>query len=112
MRDLVTTNDPVLLSYLQVLLKDAGIEVARVRRQHERRAGHARRRRRSGSRCPRRAGRRRAACSTRPASANGSYSDERDRGKPESDALTDDAFLGGALQILQPRPAIAPGSTP
>ena len=28
MRDLVTTNDPVLLSYLQVLLEDAGIEVA------------------------------------------------------------------------------------
>ncbi|HET6321775.1 MAG TPA: DUF2007 domain-containing protein [Hyphomicrobium sp.] len=26
MRDLVTTNDPVLLSYLLVLLQDAGIE--------------------------------------------------------------------------------------
>ena len=26
MRDLVTTNDPVLLSYLKVLLEDAGIE--------------------------------------------------------------------------------------
>jgi hypothetical protein len=26
MRDLVTTNDPVLLSYLQVLLEGAGIE--------------------------------------------------------------------------------------
>lgn len=26
MRDLVTTNDPVLLSYLLVLLEDAGIE--------------------------------------------------------------------------------------
>jgi Putative prokaryotic signal transducing protein len=28
MRDLVTTNDPVLLNYVQVLLKDAGIGVA------------------------------------------------------------------------------------
>jgi len=28
MRDLVTTNDPVLLNYVQVLLKDAGIDVA------------------------------------------------------------------------------------
>ncbi len=28
MRDLVTTNDPVLLSYLLVLLEDAGIETA------------------------------------------------------------------------------------
>jgi hypothetical protein len=28
MRDLVTTNDPVLLNYMQVLLKDAGIDVA------------------------------------------------------------------------------------
>ena len=28
MRDLVTTNDPVLLSYLMVLLQDAGIEAA------------------------------------------------------------------------------------
>lgn len=28
MRDLVTTNDPVLLSYLLVLLEDAGIEAA------------------------------------------------------------------------------------
>ena len=28
MRDLVTTNDPVLLSYLKVLLEDAGIETA------------------------------------------------------------------------------------
>jgi hypothetical protein len=27
MRDLVTTNDPVLLSYLRVLLEGAGIEV-------------------------------------------------------------------------------------
>jgi hypothetical protein len=27
MRELVTSNDPVLLSYLQVLLNDAGIEV-------------------------------------------------------------------------------------
>jgi Putative prokaryotic signal transducing protein len=26
MRDLVTTNDPVLLNYIQVLLRDAGIE--------------------------------------------------------------------------------------
>ena len=26
MRDLVTTNDPVLLSYLMVLLQDAGID--------------------------------------------------------------------------------------
>jgi len=26
MRDLVTSNDPVLLSYLKVLLEDAGIE--------------------------------------------------------------------------------------
>ena len=26
MRDLVTTNDPVLLSFLRVLLEDAGIE--------------------------------------------------------------------------------------
>jgi hypothetical protein len=26
MRDLVTTNDPVLLNYLTVLLQDAGIE--------------------------------------------------------------------------------------
>jgi hypothetical protein len=26
MRDLVTTNDPVLLSYLMVLLEDAGID--------------------------------------------------------------------------------------
>jgi hypothetical protein len=26
MRDLVTTNDPVLLSYMLVLLEDAGIE--------------------------------------------------------------------------------------
>ena len=28
MRELVTSNDPVLLNYLQVLLKDAGIEVS------------------------------------------------------------------------------------
>ena len=28
MRELVTSNDPVLLSYLQVLLNDAGIEVS------------------------------------------------------------------------------------
>lgn len=28
MRDLVTTNDPVLLSYLLALLEDAGIEAA------------------------------------------------------------------------------------
>ena len=28
MRDLVTSNDPVLLSYLKVLLEDAGIETA------------------------------------------------------------------------------------
>jgi hypothetical protein len=28
MRDLVTTNDPVLLNYVQVLLEDAGIGVA------------------------------------------------------------------------------------
>ena len=28
MRDLVTTNDPVLLSYLKVLLENAGIETA------------------------------------------------------------------------------------
>ena len=28
MRDLVTTNDPVLLSYVQALLKDAGVEFA------------------------------------------------------------------------------------
>lgn len=28
MRDLVTTNDPVLLSFLQALLEDAGIEAA------------------------------------------------------------------------------------
>lgn len=28
MRDLVATNDPVLISYLQVLLEDAGIETA------------------------------------------------------------------------------------
>ncbi len=28
MRDLVTTNDPVLLSFLRVLLEDAGIEAA------------------------------------------------------------------------------------
>lgn len=28
MRDLVTSNDPVLLNYVQVLLKDAGIDVA------------------------------------------------------------------------------------
>ncbi len=28
MRDLVTTNDAVLLNYVQVLLKDAGIGVA------------------------------------------------------------------------------------
>jgi hypothetical protein len=28
MRDLVTTNDPVLLNYVQVLLDDAGIGVA------------------------------------------------------------------------------------
>jgi hypothetical protein len=28
MRELVTTNDRVLLSYVQVLLKDAGIDVA------------------------------------------------------------------------------------
>jgi hypothetical protein len=28
MRDLVTTNDPVLLSYLMVLLEDAGIDTA------------------------------------------------------------------------------------
>lgn len=27
MRELVTSNDPVLLSYLQALLNDAGIEV-------------------------------------------------------------------------------------
>lgn len=26
MRDLVTTNDPVLLNFVQVLLRDAGIE--------------------------------------------------------------------------------------
>ena len=28
MRELVTSNDPVLLNYLQVLLNDAGIEVS------------------------------------------------------------------------------------
>ncbi len=28
MRDLVTSNDPVLLNYVQVLLEDAGIGVA------------------------------------------------------------------------------------
>lgn len=28
MRDLVTTNDPVLLSYLLVLLEDAGIDAS------------------------------------------------------------------------------------
>jgi hypothetical protein len=28
MRDLVTTNDPVLLSYVEALLGDAGIDVA------------------------------------------------------------------------------------
>jgi Putative prokaryotic signal transducing protein len=28
MRELVTSNDPVLLNYLQVLLKGAGIEVS------------------------------------------------------------------------------------
>jgi hypothetical protein len=28
MRDLVTSNDPVLLNYVQVLLKDAGIDAA------------------------------------------------------------------------------------
>jgi hypothetical protein len=28
MRDLVTTNDPVLLSYMLVLLEDAGIDAA------------------------------------------------------------------------------------
>jgi hypothetical protein len=28
MRDLVTTNDPVLLNFVQVLLEDAGIGVA------------------------------------------------------------------------------------
>ncbi|WP_072371325.1 DUF2007 domain-containing protein [Hyphomicrobium sp. NDB2Meth4] len=28
MRDLVTTNDPVLLSFLRALLEDAGIETA------------------------------------------------------------------------------------
>jgi hypothetical protein len=28
MRDLVTSNDPILLSYVQVLLKDAGIDVS------------------------------------------------------------------------------------
>jgi hypothetical protein len=28
MRDLVTTNDPVLLSFLRVLLQDAGIDAA------------------------------------------------------------------------------------
>jgi hypothetical protein len=28
MRDLVTSNDPVLLNYVEVLLKDAGIGVA------------------------------------------------------------------------------------
>ena len=28
MRELVSSNDPVLLSYLQVLLNDAGIEVS------------------------------------------------------------------------------------
>lgn len=28
MRDLVTTNDPVLLNYVEVLLNDAGIDVA------------------------------------------------------------------------------------
>ncbi|MFA5901209.1 MAG: DUF2007 domain-containing protein [Hyphomicrobium sp.] len=28
MRDLVATNDPVLISYLQVLLEDAGIDTA------------------------------------------------------------------------------------
>lgn len=28
MRDLVTTNDPVLLSYVQALLKEAGVDYA------------------------------------------------------------------------------------
>jgi hypothetical protein len=28
MRDLVTSNDPVLLNYIEVLLQDAGIDVA------------------------------------------------------------------------------------
>jgi hypothetical protein len=28
MRDLVTSNDPVLLNYIEVLLHDAGIDVA------------------------------------------------------------------------------------
>ena len=104
MRDLVTTNDPVLLSYLQVLLRGRRHRGERVRRQHERRAGHARRRPAAA-----RGGRRRLGAGAPPARRGRArpvdrpvMSEAHDSARSRH-APTDDAFLGGALNILQPR---------
>ena len=103
MRDLVTTNDPVLLSYLLVLLEDAGIEavvfdgnMSAVQGTLGAVAQRLAVPSRELGRGPPAAGR----CRPRPVDGKVMSVAPATHSRGE---VTDDAFLGGALNILQLR---------
>ena len=105
MRELIRTNDTVLLCYVEALLKDAGIGAAVVDRNMSAIEG-------SLGILPRRVlvgttiGPRRARAGRRRAWPLGRRERRGGMSAPDTELragdATDDAFLGGALRVLQP----------